>query len=104
MLPDRQVLIGFDIRHFLGLAARPLNFYGGRSIGAQAEGQREIARRAIRRPAVHRLRLRAACAGYARNSADTVPIALGSFKAQMQPVIADCRRRCGKDTRDRYWS
>ena len=59
MFRDCQVLVGLHVGEFLPRAAGPCDFdRDRRRVRPEAEGQREIARRAVGRSAVHDLRLR----------------------------------------------
>ena len=80
-----QLLVGLDVRELLPRSARPGDFDRDRSrVRPEAERQREIARRAIRRSAVNDLRLRPD----PDHRADSVAIALRALQPELQPVIA----------------
>src|SRR5277367_110618 len=77
---NREALVSLHASQLLMNPAGPLDFdgrYG--AIRTKAEGQREIARRAIGRAAVHGLRLRT----HAHYCSDSVAVALGSLQAQL---------------------
>src|SRR5258708_7699099 len=89
-LPDSLGLVDHDapirghVREVLLRAARPFHLNRRGAVRAQAERQRQIALRAVARPAPHHRPLLA----HTHDRADSIAIGLGAYQPHAQPVIA----------------
>src|SRR3954454_6953598 len=86
---DREELTRGDVRQLLDRATGPLDFDGsGDGLGAQAEGESQVALRAVAGAAADAVPLLARLAFDADDGADAVAIRLRAHGADGEPVIA----------------